>query len=207
MQNFITIEGCDGVGKTYQTAKLKEYCLSTNQTDIIFTREPGGSKVAEKIREIILDAKNDLSDLTEAFLYAAARVQHLDDVVIPALAKGKTVICDRFVHSSYAYQGFGRGLGYEKVKLLNALAVGEYMPEYTFFLDLSPEQAFRRKGGSDKSDRLENCGKDFYQKVYDGYRAVIAENPGRFVVIDASGERNETHGKLVAEMRKKGIIK
>lgn len=208
MKNFITIEGCDGVGKTHQTAMLKEYCVSSGQSDVVFTREPGGSKVAEKIREIILDAKNTaMTDLTEAFLYASARAQHLNDIVIPALREGKTVVCDRFVDSSYVYQGFGRGLGYEKVKRLNDIAVGEYMPEYTFFLDLAPSLAFKRKGGGDKKDRLEICAPDFYNKVYKGYQTLIRENPARFVVIDASGTREQTHHRLVGAMREKGIIK
>lgn len=207
MKNFITIEGCDGVGKTYQTAKLKEYCEKTQQ-NIVFTREPGGSAVAEKIRNIILDAKNaEMCDKCEAFLYAAARVQHLNDIVAPALKSGKTVICDRFVDSSYVYQGLGRGLGYENVKNLNDIAVGEYMPEYTLFLELTPELAFKRKGGSDKNDRLEICDKEFYQKVYDGYHMLIKSFPERFIVVDASGTREETQSKLIAELKKRGIIK
>jgi len=207
MKGFITIEGCDGVGKTYQTAKLKEYCENTNQ-NVVFTREPGGSKVAEKIRNIILDSENDtMCDKCEAFLYASARIQHLNDIVIPALKEGKTVICDRFVDSSYVYQGLGRGLGYENVKALNDIAVGEYMPEYTFFLELTPELAFERKGGNDVKDRLEICDKDFYKKVYDGYHMLIDSYPERFVVIDAKGSKTETHEKIVSEMRKRGIIK
>ena len=109
MRNFITIEGCEGVGKTYQTSLLKQYCRE-NGFDVIFTREPGGSDIAEQIRKIILDANNkDMDDLCEAFLYAASRIQHLKDIVKPALEQGKVVICDRYVDSSYVYQGLGRG--------------------------------------------------------------------------------------------------
>ena len=124
MRNFITIEGCDGVGKTHQTRRLKEYCEQMGY-DVVFTREPGGSDIAEQIRRIILDAANcDMDDMCEAFLYAAARIQHLKDIVKPALRQGKTVFCDRFVHSSYVYQGLGRGLGLDKIVQLNRIAVG-----------------------------------------------------------------------------------
>ncbi len=207
MKNFITIEGCDGVGKTYQTQKLKEYCQTHGYADVVFTREPGGSVIAEKIRKIILDADNsNMDDMCEAFLYAASRIQHLHDIVAPALESGKVVFCDRFVHSSYAYQGVGRGLGYDKIVRLNQLAVGEYMPQFTIFLDLSPEKAFARKGGADKTDRMENVDFSFHQKVYEGYRRVIAEDPDKFVVIDASGSAEETHDKLISALKQKGIL-
>lgn len=208
MKNFITIEGCDGVGKTYQTALLKEYCANHGCNNIVFTREPGGSKIAEQIRKIILDAENvEMTDLCEAFLYAAARIQHLEDIVKPALGSGKIVVCDRFVHSSYVYQGVGRGIGLEKVRTLNQLAVGEYMPEFTVFLDLSPEDAFVRKGGKDTSDRLENVDIEFHRNVYKGYKQLIAETPDKFVVIDASGTKQQTHDKLIAALQQKGILK
>lgn len=206
MKNFITIEGCEGVGKTYHTKRLKQYCAD-NGLNILFTREPGGSRVAEKIREIILDADNkDITDDCEAFLYAASRVQHLQEIVIPALNEGKTVFCDRFVDSSYAYQGIARGLGLEKIERLNALAVGEYMPQYTLFLDLPPKQAFARKGGADKKDRLEQLDIGFHQKVYDAYKMLAARDKDRYVVIDASGAKDETFGKIIAALKARGIF-
>lgn len=207
MKNFITIEGCDGVGKTYQTKLLKEFCLQ-NGYDVVFTREPGGSRIAEKIRNIILDAENtEMDDLCEAFLYASARIQHLHDIVRPALSQGKVVFCDRFVHSSYAYQGLGRGLGYDRIVALNKLAVGDCMPEFTVFLDLSPEQAFLRKGGADKSDRLEAVDVSFHDKVYQGYKQMIAENPSAFVVIDASGSAENTQQRLREALFERGVLK
>lgn len=206
MKNFITIEGCEGVGKTAQTKMLKEYCEKHN-IDVLFTREPGGSRVAEKIRDIILDAGNaEICDKCEAFLYASSRVQHLHEIVIPALSSGKKVICDRFVDSSYVYQGVARGLGLQYVMELNSLAVGEYMPEYTVFLDLSPEKAFERKGGVDKKDRLEVQGLEFHRKVYEGYCKIIATYPERFIVIDASGSREETHQKVVNALKYRNIL-
>lgn len=206
MKNFITIEGCDGVGKTYQTSLLKQYCQEIG-ANVIFTREPGGSDIAEQIRHIILDAKNSsMDDMCEAFLYAASRIQHLHDIVKPALMQGKIVFCDRYVHSSYVYQGLGRGLGLQNIVDLNKIAVGEYMPEFTIFLDLSPEKAFARKGGADKTDRMEAVDYSFHEKVYNGYKQLIAEDPSRFVVIDASGTKEQTQEKLRQALRDKGII-
>ncbi len=207
MRNFITIEGCDGVGKTYQTRRLREYCEQMGY-DAVFTREPGGSDIAEQIRRIILDASNcDMDDMCEAFLYAAARIQHLKDIVKPALEQGKTVFCDRFVHSSYVYQGLGRGLGLDKIVQLNRIAVGEYMPEFTVFLDLSPEQAFMRKGGADKTDRMEAVDFSFHQQVYQGYKALIQSDPDKFEVIDASGSAEQTQRLLRQALARRGVIK
>lgn len=206
MKNFITIEGCDGVGKTHQTKLLKEYC-DQHGIDAVFTREPGGSDIAEQIRRIILDAKNkEMDDLCEAFLYASSRIQHLKDIVKPALEQGKVVFCDRFVHSSYVYQGLGRGLGLDKIVALNEIAVGEYMPEFTVFLDLSPEQAFLRKGGADLNDRMEAVDVSFHDKVYNGYKQLIRQAPERFEVVDASGTREQTHEKLLDALRRRGVI-
>lgn len=208
MKNFVTIEGCDGVGKTHQTRRLKEYCLQNGLNDIVFTREPGGSDIAEQIRKIILDAKNDdMDDLCEAFLYASSRIQHLKDIVKPALKEGKIVFCDRFVHSSYVYQGLGRGLGLDKIIALNEIAVGEYMPEFTVFLDLPPQKAFERKGGADKTDRLENVDFAFHEQVYRGYKQLIAMDPEKFEVVDASGTADETQQKLRDALRRRGILK
>lgn len=207
MKNFITIEGCDGVGKTYQTRLLKEYCEQQG-ANVVFTREPGGSDIAEQIRRIILDASNSsMDDMCEAFLYAASRIQHMHDIVKPALKEGKIVFCDRYVHSSYVYQGIARGLGLDNIVSLNNIAVGEYMPEFTIFLDLSPAEAFARKGGADKSDRMESVDFAFHDKVYNGYKQLIAQNPEKFVVIDASGTKEQTQQKLREVLRKKGVIK
>ena len=206
MKNFITIEGCDGVGKTYQTRLLKEYCEQKG-ANVVFTREPGGSDIAEQIRRIIQHASNSsMDDMCEAFLYAASRKQHLHDKVKPALKEGKIVFCDRYVHSSYVYQGIARGLGLDNIVSLNSIAVGEYMPEFTIFLDLSPAEAFARKGGADKSDRMESVDFAFHDKVYRGYKQLISQNPQAFEVIDASGAKEETQKKLRDVLRRRGII-
>ena len=207
MKNFITLEGCDGVGKTYQTNMLKAYCQEVG-AKVVFTREPGGSDIAEQIRRIILNSANSaMDDMCEAFLYASARIQHLHDIVKPALAEGKIVFCDRFVHSSYVYQGLARGLGLQNIVALNDIAVGEYMPEFTIFLDLSPEKAFERKGGADQNDRMEAVDRSFHDRVYNGYKQLIAEHPEQFEVIDASGSKEETQQKLRDVLRRRGILR
>jgi dTMP kinase len=203
---FITLEGCEGVGKSRQLAFLKEY-MTNNGIDFVVTREPGGGKISEKIREIILDGNNkEMTNECEALLYAAARVQHLNDIVEPALKQGKLVLCDRYLDSSYAYQAYARGLGMEFVEKINSYAIENFTPDYTIFLDLSPEEAFKRKGGVDKNDRLELSGFEFHQKVYEGYLAVAKNNPDRVIRIDPTGTKEETHAKIVSALKEKGIF-
>ena len=203
---FITLEGCEGVGKSRQLAFLKEY-MTNNGIDFVVTREPGGGKISETIREIILDGNNkEMTNECEALLYAAARVQHLNDIVEPALKQGKLVLCDRYLDSSYAYQAYARGLGMEFVEKINSYAIENFTPDYTIFLDLSPEEAFKRKGGVDKNDRLELSGFEFHQKVYEGYLAVAKNNPERVIRIDPTGTKEETHAKIVCALKEKGIF-
>lgn len=207
MRNFITIEGCEGVGKSTQLKLLSQFCQTNKYTNIMFTREPGGSVISEAIRNIILNPKfTQMTYLTEAMLYAAARAQHLEEKVKPSLKDGYTVICDRFVDSSYAYQGIARGLGLQLVKDLNAIAIGEYMPQYTIFLDLNPRAAFARKGGADLKDRLETEDFSFYETVYEGYKRIIAEDPKRFIIIDASGDAGHTLNLIINELKYRGVL-
>lgn len=202
---FITFEGCEGVGKSRQIALLEGY-LKENGVDYVLTREPGGSLVAEKIRSVILDRKNsEMTDECEALLYAAARAQNLKDTVIPALEQGKLVVCDRYLDSSYAYQAYARGLGMEYVRSINGFALS-YLPNATLFLNLSPEDAFRRKGGADRSDRVELAGMEFHERVYRGYLAVLEAEPERVVNIDCSGAIEQTHANILAALREKGIL-
>lgn len=202
---FITFEGCEGVGKSTQIRLLSEK-LSSLGIDYIVTREPGGSVIAEKIRSIILDKNNTaMCDECEVLLYAAARVQHLKEIVAPALEKGTLVICDRFVDSSLAYQGFARGLGEEYVARVNSFAFGEFAPDLTVFLNLSPDAAFARKHGADKNDRMELLGLDFHRKVYEGYLSLAAKYP-RICPVDCTGTKTETAEKVFNLLREKGII-
>lgn len=203
---FITFEGCEGVGKSHQIRYVEEYLKKTS-VEYYLTREPGGSEVAEQIRKIILDGKNvSMTNECEALLYAAARVQHLDEIVKPKLQAGILVLCDRYVDSSLAYQGYGRGLGEHFVKQINSYALEKFMPDLTLFLDLEPEKAFLRKGGADKKDRLESSGMAFHKRVYDGYLSLADEYPERIVKIDASGSKEQTHEKIIQALKRGGII-
>ncbi len=204
---FITFEGCEGVGKSTQVRFLKEYMASTEQ-DCIFLREPGGTNISEDIRKIILDTKNTtMTSECETLLYCAARAQLIKEVIEPALKEGKTVICDRFIDSTFAYQGYARGLGAEYVEELNDLACNGVKPDITIFLDLPPKEAFDRKGGADKNDRLEQEAVDFHMKVYEGYKEAMKRHPKRIVAIDASSDKFTTQAKIKACLREGGYIK
>lgn len=194
---FITFEGCDGSGKSTQARLLYEY-LQKNGVPCLLTREPGGGKISESIRAIILDGKNtEMSDECEALLYAAARAQHLKEVVEPALAKGATVVCDRYVDSSFAYQATARGLGEEFITKINAFALEKYLPDITFFVDLTAEDAFQRKHGADKNDRLEQAGLAFHQKVYEGFLLRLKNEPERFVRLDGKKSIEKLHEDVI----------
>ena len=202
---FVTFEGCEGSGKSTQLRLLCEY-LDKNGTPYILTREPGGSSIAEQIRKIILDGKNtEMSDECEALLYAAAREQHLTEVIIPALEKGHLVLCDRYVDSSLAYQGAARGLGAEYIESINMHAMRAYPPDITVVLDIPPAAAFNRKHGADKDDRMEQQGLDFHNRVYGGYLA-LAEKYPRICRIDCGGTKYETNAKITALLKSRGFI-
>lgn len=202
---FITFEGCEGSGKSTQIRLLSEK-LKECGIDFVVTREPGGSHIAEEIRKIILDGKNtEMCDECEALLYAAARMQHLNEIVRPALNEGKLVICDRYVDSSLAYQGYARGLGEEYISAINDFALGKFSPDLTLFLDISPDAAFERKHGADKGDRMEQQGIEFHRKVYRGYLELADKYP-RIVKVDCSGTKWETSDKIFALLKQKGII-
>ena len=183
---FITVEGTDGSGKTTQIGLMKNY-LEQKGYNVVLTREPGGTYISEKIREIILDPSNSrMSAITEMILYAAARAQLVSEVIKPALESGKIVICDRFVDSSYAYQGFGRGIDLEIVGNVNKAALDGEMPDITFFFDISPEIALNRRRASTGTDRIEREDMEFHMKVYNGYKQLALLNPERIRTIDSN---------------------
>jgi len=183
---FITMEGPDGAGKSTQLEYIRKFLLSRG-IDALFTREPGGTPISEKIRRIILDKKNiEMAPMTEALLYAAARAQHVEQVIRPTLNRGKTVVCDRYVDSSIAYQGYGRHLG-ECVSIINDYAIGGCIPDITFLLKISPSIAKNRIKSEDQ-DRLELEADEFHTDVYQGYLALEQKYPDRIVGIDASGD-------------------
>lgn len=183
---FITMEGPDGSGKSTQIALLSDY-LKEKGYDVIITREPGGTRISEKIREIILNKDyQEMNPMTELLLYASARAQLVNEVIGPSIEEGKAVISDRFVDSSVVYQGIARGLGIETVYSVNAHAIGKYVPQVTFLLDLCAEEGIRRKKNQAELDRMELESIEFHKKVAEGYRTLADRDPERIVKIDAS---------------------
>jgi len=184
---FITIEGPDGSGKTTVVKELSRK-LNEVQIDHLTTREPGGIDIAEQIRSIILNPYNTAMDSkTEALLYAASRRQHLVEKIIPALKAGKNVICERFVESSLAYQGYGRKIGIDEVFAINQFAIDGVMPDVTIFLDISPDVGLSRINSSRKHlDRLDLESIEFHKNVYQGYEIVKDMFKERIIVVDAN---------------------
>ncbi|QUH25112.1 dTMP kinase [Serpentinicella alkaliphila] len=182
---FITIEGLDGAGKTTQIAFIKEYLINRGY-NVIVTREPGGTRIGEKIRNIILDRENEeMCGMTEALLYAASRAQHVSEVIIPAIERGNVVLCDRFVDSSIVYQGAGRGLGYNIIKTINDFATNYLEPNLTIFFDIPPEITVERIKASRQSDRLEQEEIHFHKKVYEEYKELAKKFPNRIKIVKA----------------------
>lgn len=184
---FITFEGIDGCGKSTQCEMLKDY-LKERGVDFIFVREPGGTVIGERIREILLDKKNSqMTSRTELLLFEAARAQITDEVIKPALEEGKIVLCDRFFDSSSAYQGMARGMGMEFVSDLNMAATGGLKPDITFFFDISAEEALERRcKRGEASDRIELAGLKFQEDVRAGYLELAKSSEGRIITIDAT---------------------
>ena len=188
---FIAFEGPDGCGKSTQLRFLAEH-LEQNGVTVVRTREPGGSPIAEKIRDVLLDTENVQMDaVTEAMLYAAARAEHVRKILMPALEAGKVVLCDRFVLSSYAYQGFGRGLGLDLVRKINEPALAGCLPDVTVFINITPERAFARMNEHKERDRLENEHISFHRRVFDGF-TTLSKDEG-VICIDAKGSKHDTH--------------
>ncbi|MGL4949878.1 MAG: dTMP kinase [Anaeroplasmataceae bacterium] len=181
---FITFEGTEGSGKTTIINEVKDY-LNVIGNNVVVTREPGGVDLSEKIRSIILDVNNHMCGETEALLYAAARVEHLNEIVLPSLKEGKIVLCDRYIDSSLAYQGYARGLGVEKIEAVNFYAM-EHLPNVTFFIDIKPVESLARISNRDDLDRLDLESIDFHNKVYEGYLMVCDEFKERIIKIDGS---------------------
>ncbi len=196
---FITIEGPDGAGKTSVIKKLIPMLVKTVQQEIVATREPGGSRIAEEIRELILNPENIEMDIrTEALLYAAGRRQHLVEKIIPALETGKVVICDRFVDSSLAYQGVARGIGISEVAEINQFATDNLSPDLTLYLDIEAHLGLERINQNKNNrqfDRLDQETLEFHEKVRSAYLTIAKEQSERIVQIDASQELE----KVVAE--------
>lgn len=184
---FITLEGGEGAGKSTLIQGLRQWLASEHGTEPMLTREPGGTRLGEAIRTLVLDAGQDqVSAEAELLLMFAARAQHVREVLEPALAAGRVVLCDRFTDASYAYQGGGRGQPLERIAALEAWAVAGLQPDLTLLLDLPPALGHRRIAGRGDHDRIENEQQAFFERVRAAYRARAEACPGRFHLIDAS---------------------
>jgi dTMP kinase len=188
---FITLEGGEGVGKTTQQALLAQQLRQAGYP-CLCTREPGGTALGRALREILLHG-DPLTPLAELFLYAADRAEHVQKCILPALAAGQVVVCDRFTDSTLAYQGYGRGLDLQQVRQLNHLATGGLQPHLTLWLDLPPEVGLARSG---LADRLEQERLEFHRRVHQGFQTLAAAEPQRIVRIDAGGSPLEVAARI-----------
>ena len=200
---FITFEGTEGSGKTTVIEKVEKYYVEKGY-QVIRTREPGGSKIAEDIRNVILDVNNtNMDSITEAMLYAASRRQHLVEKVIPYMEKGYIVLCDRFIDSSLAYQGHARNLGIEKVYQLNLIATNGLLPDATIYIDVKPEVGLARiKSNNREQNRLDLEKLSFHDKVYEGYHIVSEMFKDRFKVINGEQDREKVFNDTIEVLNK-----
>jgi dTMP kinase len=203
---FITFEGIEGCGKTTQSRLLEEHLRKTGRS-VVHTREPGGCPIADRIRGILLDASNsEMVPLAELLLYAAARAQHVAEVVRPALESGRIVLCDRFTDATLSYQGYGRGLDRETISLLNRLAARELKPDLTVLFDCPVETGLSRArarieaADGPREERFELESLQFHNRVREGYLALAHAEPGRFVVLPAGGTVEEVAAAVAAEV-------
>ncbi|WP_105618882.1 dTMP kinase [Vallitalea okinawensis] len=194
---FITIEGPDGSGKTTQINLLKDY-LEKEGYHVHLTREPGGTVISEKIRNLILSPENhDMCNMTEALLYAASRAQHVEQKIKPLLEQGEVVICDRFVDSSVVYQGVARNLGIDNIEAINSFATAGLVPDITFLLYIDAEEGIKRKSEQQTLDRLEGEKIEFHQTVCDGYKILAKKHADRIQFIDASKNIEDIHKEVL----------
>ena len=200
---FLVFEGVDGSGTTTQVEHLCTF-LEGRGHEVVRTREPGGTPLSERIRHLVLDPSwKETSFLTELFLYAASRAQHVEELVAPALQRGSIVVCDRFTASSVAYQSFGRGLDRNLVEKVNEMAVGSWIPDMTLFLRISGEEALRRRARrAEQIDRLEEAGQRLQERVALGYDAVFKEDPNA-VVVDAHPDPDDIAQEINKELLKR----
>lgn len=200
---FITLEGGEGAGKSTQIAALVAL-LRASQLDVIETREPGGAPGAEDIRHLLVEGEpGRWAPMTEALLHSAARAEHLARTVRPALASGTWVVCDRFTDSTLAYQGYGHGLGVDRIRALNDLVCQGLAPDLTLILDLPVETGLARAGARGGADRYERMGTEFHQRLRDGFLAIAATEPDRCAVIDASADVDTVAAAIAATVHER----
>lgn len=202
---FITFEGPDGSGKSTIIQKVYDYLIENNY-DVIKTREPGGSPIAEKIRNLILDTENTkMGYRTEALLYAASRAQHVEETILPALNENKIVLCDRFLISSLAYQGVGRDLGIENVRKINEFAIDGVFPDFVLFFDVDPITTLKRKSSLDTADRLEKEGNNFHERVYNGYKEIL-NSEKNIEIIDATQSVEDVFSQCIKVLKRRNVL-
>jgi len=199
---FISFEGIDYSGKTTQINLLKTH-LESKGHEVYVLREPGGTAISERIRDLLLDKQHfEMSDRAEILLYSAARVQLVTEKIIPLLKKNNYVIADRYVDSTTAYQGYGRGIDPEIVEMINRAATFDLLPAVTFYLKITPEAAHMRHEGSQRQkDRLEEAGIEFFRRVFNGYDEIAEKEPQRFITIDALLAVDDIHHQILKMLK------
>jgi dTMP kinase len=204
---FITVEGGEGTGKSTQVRLLAE-ALARCGIPVRATREPGGSPGAEAIRRLLIEGEGERWDaVTEALLLFAARRDHVNRVVAPALAQGVWVVSDRFADSTLAYQGYGKGVRLDQLAALHRFALGDFAPDLTLILDLPANEGLVRAAARSAADRFERLGRDFHERLRQGFRQIAADNPSRCVLIDASGDPQAVHGAVAAAVAQRlGVV-
>jgi dTMP kinase len=197
---FITFEGIEGCGKSTQAKKLYDYFLA-NQIDSLLTREPGGTKVGEKIREILIDDSIDkLSAKTELLLNFSARIEHVQKVILPAIEKNKIVICDRFFDSTFAYQGGAMGLPDEQIDNIKNFAIENFSPDITFLINISVDEGLSRVASRLQNNRYDKLGKDFHQKVQEKFLALAKKN-SRIKIIDGHKNPSQVFAEILSHLQ------
>jgi len=202
---FITFEGPEGSGKTTQIALLRDY-LAGLGLEVITTREPGGTPAGDRIRSVLLgNETGSLEPETELFLMLAQRTEHLRKVILPAVAAGKVVLCDRYFDSSMAYQGYARGLDPQKVREIHSRFLPGFLPCCTVLLQIAPEQGLERArhGGRKQHDRIESEALEFHRRVFDGYNSLAQQEPERFVVVHADGDPQAISARIIEGLRQR----
>ena len=206
MAKFITLEGIEGVGKT-SNLNFIQGLLETSGHDCVVTREPGGTNLGEALRSLLLSHSDDnMSPDAELLMMFAARAEHLSKVILPSIAAGKTVLCDRFTEATYAYQGGGRQLNIEKISQLEAWVQGELRPDLTIILDAPVEIGRARAGSRSEPDRIETEQDEFFQRVRDAYIALAEQNPQRICLIDASKTLDEVQAQIRDKLVEFGLL-
>lgn len=198
---FIVLDGVEGAGKSTQLRRLAEALRNRGEEDVVLTFEPGGTPVGDAIREVLLSPSREITPLTEIFLFCAARAQHCDEVIRPALDAGKVVLCDRFTAATFAYQGHAGAAGEELVVRLDAEATRGLVPDMTIILDLPPREGLRRKfgaSGADGADRIEQHELSFHEHVREGFHLYARRYADRTAIVDASGTEEEVFARVRA---------